>query len=214
MSKRQNVLLLQKKKSKLLLMEPKPGGDKEDVTQRPEHTGQRWSALHTPDDPPFFLFLTFFLYLFCVGSLCSLSGSMWVQQCYIAVLHLHLRWYYSLRKELSIYCVSLFLWALSPLHWPFDNWTIFITQCTGHIEVCAVHLNQLVDGMHALQQTWPSTSSATGNPPRTSSATWPPSSGSSHRLEGNLCKKIKWPKKHFQVAKIFLWNDFSQVFGG
>ena len=44
------------------------------------------TALHLPDDPPFFVFLSFScIYM----SMCSM-GSMWAQQSYSAVLHLHL----------------------------------------------------------------------------------------------------------------------------
>ena len=51
------------------------------------------SALHSADDPPFFVFLSFSCIYVCCGSMCSL-GSMWAQQSYSAVLHLHLWWYY------------------------------------------------------------------------------------------------------------------------
>ena len=51
---------------------------------------------------PFLCFLSFScIYIFC-GSLCSL-GSMWAQQSYSAVLHLHLWWYYYLRNRESYY---------------------------------------------------------------------------------------------------------------
>ena len=55
------------------------------------------SALHSADDPPFFVFLSFSCIYVCCGSLCSL-GSMWAQQSYSAVLHLHLWWYYYIQK--------------------------------------------------------------------------------------------------------------------
>ena len=55
------------------------------------------SALHSPDHPPFFVFLSFSCFYIYCGSMCSM-GSMWAQQSYSAVLHLHLWWYY-----LSIY---------------------------------------------------------------------------------------------------------------
>ena len=51
------------------------------------------SALHSADDPPFFVFLSFSCIYFCCGSICSM-GSMWAQQSYSAMLHLHLWWYY------------------------------------------------------------------------------------------------------------------------
>ena len=51
------------------------------------------SALHSPDHPPFFVFLSFSCFYIYCGSMCSM-GSMWAQQSYSAVLHLHLWWYY------------------------------------------------------------------------------------------------------------------------
>ena len=54
-----------------------------------------WSALHSPDHPPFFVFLSFSCFYIYCGSMCSM-GSMWAQQSYSAVLHLHLWWYYCL----------------------------------------------------------------------------------------------------------------------
>ena len=60
-----------------------------------------WSALHWPDHPPFFVFLSFSCFYIYCGSMCSM-GSMWAQQSYSAVLHLHLWWYYS-----HIYSVCL-----------------------------------------------------------------------------------------------------------
>ena len=51
------------------------------------------SALHSPDHPPFFVFLSFSCFYIYCGSMCSM-GSMWVQQSYSAVLHFHLWWYY------------------------------------------------------------------------------------------------------------------------
>ena len=57
-------------------MEPEPVADLE-VMQRPERRrreGRRFvrSALHSPDDPPFFVFLTFSCIYVCYVGLCVL----------------------------------------------------------------------------------------------------------------------------------------------
>ena len=59
------------------------------------------SALHSPDHPPFFVFLSFSCFYIYCGSMCFM-GSMWAQQSFIAVLHIHLWWYY---RDLSWLCV-------------------------------------------------------------------------------------------------------------
>ena len=64
------------------------------------------SVLHSPDDPPFFVFLSFSCIYVCCGSMCSL-GSMWAQQSYSAVLHLHLWWYY-----LHLSLNGILIWGL------------------------------------------------------------------------------------------------------
>ena len=56
------------------------------------------SALHSPDHPPFFVFLSFSCFYIYCGSMCSM-GSMWAQQSYSAVLHLHLWWYYFSQRD-------------------------------------------------------------------------------------------------------------------
>ena len=63
------------------------------------------SALHSADDPPFFVFLSFSCIYVCCGSMCSM-GSMWAQQSYSAVLHLHLWWYYSPNQTGALYVAS------------------------------------------------------------------------------------------------------------
>ena len=60
------------------------------------------TALHSPDDPPFFVFLSFSCIYVCCGSMCSM-GSMWAQQSYSAVLHLHLWWYYWIFRQIQIW---------------------------------------------------------------------------------------------------------------
>ena len=69
-----------------------------------------WSALHSPDHPPFFVFLSFSCFYIYCGSMCSM-GSMWAQQSYSAVLHLHLWWYYFYQGWFVI--VVLFLYCLN-----------------------------------------------------------------------------------------------------
>ena len=57
------------------------------VMQRPER--RRREGQCSADDPPFFVFLSFSCFYIYCGSMCSM-GSMWAQQSYSAVLHLHL----------------------------------------------------------------------------------------------------------------------------
>ena len=67
------------------------------------------SALHSPDHPPFFVFLSFSCFYIYCGSMCSM-GSMWAQQSYSAVLHLHLWWYYCLLTSLrSVFCICIWI---------------------------------------------------------------------------------------------------------
>ena len=73
------------------------------------------SALHSPDHPPFFVFLSFSCFYIYCGSMCSM-GSMWAQQSYSAVLHLHLWWYY-----------LILVWVLLLILAPFLIWSFFST---------------------------------------------------------------------------------------
>ena len=73
-------------------------------------------ALHSADGPPFFVFLSFSCIYVCCGSMCSL-GSMWAQQSYSAVLHLHLWWYF-------IYIFYIFFLYLFSQHLQIPQWRV------------------------------------------------------------------------------------------
>ena len=115
------------------------------------------SALHSADDPPFFVFLSFSCIYVCCGSMCYM-GSMWAQQSYSAVLHLHLWWYYYFETTM---CSDYLAWTLNryslPALFRFDKeakfltihiwsfaWYIFIWSALPCMQDCTLFCNSKI----------------------------------------------------------------------